>query len=423
TVLYRQNPSEMDKPLKIHGLPWFGIVLPVGENRLPLRALFAHSRAEWKPPTGRQSATWQRSLKALYSNLIRVYNCRLPGYRSQDSDHQGQTPRMISQYRSRFDEQTSFSSPPLRIHPPHLVDLRAQDPHFDDNDICCSAECFYRRFTNLMPHFDRPPSAVTVLRGESHLMAQVTLPYKLSRKRGTSSLGSLSRFRMAQLALNRLKFIIEPTHWKPHFGSVHPKCMRKLPLTEHCELYQKEGGGWNSRDDAKLLTPPGTVRRRVIELLKLDISGDRNIAVSRQTDSDVFRMMRGPRQRPSTAREVFNQLANIRVGFQRGNTLRSALVQLKDRLQANRTRDCVYKIKCSDCIKVYIGQTARELHTRIGEHKRKINKPPRNADEYRALLKDSAIVEHALDTGHKIDLENVEVFQATTTVHITETDG
>ncbi|GAA49703.1 hypothetical protein CLF_103447 [Clonorchis sinensis] len=111
-----------------------------------------------------------------------------------------------------------------------------------------------------------------------------------------------------------------------------------------------------------------------------------------------------------TIRRILNT-ANIRVGFQRGNTLRSALVQLKDRLPANRTRDCVYKIKCSDCIKVYIGQTARELHTRIGEHKRKINKPPRNADEYRALLKDSAIAEHALDTGHKIDLENVEVLR------------
>ncbi|GAA55820.1 cationic amino acid transporter 3 [Clonorchis sinensis] len=111
-----------------------------------------------------------------------------------------------------------------------------------------------------------------------------------------------------------------------------------------------------------------------------------------------------------TIRRILNTV-NISVGFQRGNTLRSALVQLKYRLPANRTRDCVYKIKCSDCIKVYIGQTARELHTRIVEHKRKINKPPRNVDEYRALLKDSAIAEHVLDTGHKIDLENVEVLR------------
>ncbi|KER27346.1 hypothetical protein T265_05593 [Opisthorchis viverrini] len=37
-----------------------------------------------------------------------------------------------------------------------------------------------------------------------------------------------------------------------------------------------------------------------------------------------------------------------------------------------------------------------ELHTRIGEHKR-INRPPRNAEEYQTLVKDSAMVIHALD--------------------------
>ncbi|KER32089.1 hypothetical protein T265_01718 [Opisthorchis viverrini] len=74
-------------------------------------------------------------------------------------------------------------------------------------------------------------------------------------------------------------------------------------------------------------------------------------------------------------------------------------MQLKDRLPANRTKDSVYKIKCNDCTKVYIGQTARELHIRIEGYIRKTNRPPRNADEYQALLKDSAIAEHALDTG------------------------
>ncbi|GAA56608.1 hypothetical protein CLF_111206 [Clonorchis sinensis] len=83
----------------------------------------------------------------------------------------------------------------------------------------------------------------------------------------------------------------------------------------------------------------------------------------------------------------------------------------RDRLLANRTRDCVYKIKCNDCTKLYIGQTAKELHTRVGEHRRKINSPPRNAYKYQVLPKDSAIAEHALDTGHKIDLENVEVLR------------
>ncbi|KER31127.1 hypothetical protein T265_02576 [Opisthorchis viverrini] len=109
-------------------------------------------------------------------------------------------------------------------------------------------------------------------------------------------------------------------------------------------------------------------------------------------------------------RRILNT-ANIRVAFQRGNTLRSTLVQLKDRLPANRTKDCVYKIKCNECSKVCIGQTARELHIRVGGHSRKINRPPRNAGEYRSSLDDLAIAEHAIDTGHKIELENVEVLR------------
>ncbi|KER30840.1 hypothetical protein T265_13085, partial [Opisthorchis viverrini] len=52
-----------------------------------------------------------------------------------------------------------------------------------------------------------------------------------------------------------------------------------------------------------------------------------------------------------------------------------------------------------------------ELHTRIGEHKRRINKPPRNAEEYQTLAKDSVMMMHPLDTGHRIDLENVQVLR------------
>ncbi|GAA54924.1 hypothetical protein CLF_106132 [Clonorchis sinensis] len=39
---------------------------------------------------------------------------------------------------------------------------------------------------------------------------------------------------------------------------------------------------------------------------------------------------------------------------------------------------------------------------------KKINRPPGDADRQQTVLKDSAMTEHALDTGHRIDLENVE---------------
>ncbi|KER21355.1 hypothetical protein T265_15111, partial [Opisthorchis viverrini] len=97
-------------------------------------------------------------------------------------------------------------------------------------------------------------------------------------------------------------------------------------------------------------------------------------------------------------------LVNIRVAFQKGKTLRSVLIPC--RLKGLET--C---IKCNHCAKVHIGQTASELHTRIGEHKRRINKPPRNAEEYQTLVTDSAMAVHSLDTGHRINLENVEVLR------------
>ena len=69
-------------------------------------------------------------------------------------------------------------------------------------------------------------------------------------------------------------------------------------------------------------------------------------------------------------RRILNKV-DIRVASQKGNTLRSLLVRKKDRLPSGRTTDCVYKINCMDCPGAYIGQTARELHTRISEHRLK----------------------------------------------------
>ncbi|KER33261.1 hypothetical protein T265_00771 [Opisthorchis viverrini] len=103
--------------------------------------------------------------------------------------------------------------------------------------------------------------------------------------------------------------------------------------------------------------------------------------------------------------------AHLQVSAAPNKTWTIATVSATNPVPAERTRDCVCEINCNDCAKVYIGQTARELHTRIGEHKRRSNKPPRIAEEYQTLVKDSAMVVHALDTEHRIDLENVEVLR------------
>ncbi|KER22185.1 hypothetical protein T265_09656 [Opisthorchis viverrini] len=100
--------------------------------------------------------------------------------------------------------------------------------------------------------------------------------------------------------------------------------------------------------------------------------------------------------------EVIRRLLSLAI------QLRSVLAQVKGPLSVGRTRECAYKINCNDCAKICMGQTVRELHTRIGEHKRRINKPLGNVEEYQTLVKDSAMAAHAVDTGHRVDLKNLE---------------
>ena len=49
-------------------------------------------------------------------------------------------------------------------------------------------------------------------------------------------------------------------------------------------------------------------------------------------------------------------------------TIRNVLVKPKDKREIGETAECVYKIPCNNCERVYIGETGRKLNTRITEH-------------------------------------------------------
>ena len=76
------------------------------------------------------------------------------------------------------------------------------------------------------------------------------------------------------------------------------------------------------------------------------------------------------------------------------NTIRSTLVHPKDKPTKENTTGAIYQIKCSTCGNLYIGETARQLGTRIEEHKK---------------IASSAIHEHIERTGHRIDWDNIKI--------------
>jgi len=82
------------------------------------------------------------------------------------------------------------------------------------------------------------------------------------------------------------------------------------------------------------------------------------------------------------------------------NTLKRYIKRGKDCLDFMSQRDVVYKIKCNDCEATYIGQTKRQLGTRIHEHTKDINKKG-------AAL--SVISDHRLDYDHDMNWKGVEI--------------
>ena len=78
--------------------------------------------------------------------------------------------------------------------------------------------------------------------------------------------------------------------------------------------------------------------------------------------------------------------------------MRQLLTNVKDKDEPNDRQGAVYKIKCCDCQATYIGETGRNLNTRLTEHKR----ATRNGDL------NNNIAEHHLQTDHRIDWDSAE---------------
>ena len=97
-------------------------------------------------------------------------------------------------------------------------------------------------------------------------------------------------------------------------------------------------------------------------------------------------------------RRVLGEL-DIRTQFKPLRTLRKLLVQVKDPVPDGRKMGVVYQIACKNCPAMCIGQT-RSLSQRFKEHKSAlVNAHPHN----------SGAAEHAMNTGHDIDWDNVKI--------------
>jgi hypothetical protein len=88
----------------------------------------------------------------------------------------------------------------------------------------------------------------------------------------------------------------------------------------------------------------------------------------------------------------------FQVGFKPVRKIKDSLASVKDKIEPLQ-KEGVYRVPCT-CGEVYVGQTRRNIYTRIQEHKQALKKLEQNK---------SAIAEHSIKRDHIIDWENAKL--------------
>ena len=105
-------------------------------------------------------------------------------------------------------------------------------------------------------------------------------------------------------------------------------------------------------------------------------------------------------------RRILNE-AGLKVSFTPVKTIGNFLTVPKDPIQEHEKSQLVSKIPCADCEFVYIGQTKRDLKSRIAEHKRTVKN---HEPEKSALCKHLMLFDHCINWNQAVVLKYVDRF-------------
>lgn len=94
-----------------------------------------------------------------------------------------------------------------------------------------------------------------------------------------------------------------------------------------------------------------------------------------------------------------NNNSLIRLSYRTLNNLSKFMKTHKDTVPDSKKKNVVYNIKCSNCEANYIGQTKRQLKTRIKEHNYSVS----------FQHKKSVIFTNCLETGHSFNWSTTKI--------------
>lgn len=101
------------------------------------------------------------------------------------------------------------------------------------------------------------------------------------------------------------------------------------------------------------------------------------------------------KETPEAIKRILNK-HNMIVYIRVNNTIRSALMKVKDKFPNDEQQDVVYEISCHNCNAFRVGETSRQLNIRLKEHKQYLKHIPKSSVD---LKNRSVIALHTLETN------------------------
>jgi len=99
---------------------------------------------------------------------------------------------------------------------------------------------------------------------------------------------------------------------------------------------------------------------------------------------------------------------NLKLSYKNLNSLKSIIKVHKDKLDRHSKSNLIHKINCSSCDASYVGQTGRQLRTKINEHQR---------DLYKNYERQSVVSRHRSDLGHDFSWNDTEILDTEQSYH------
>lgn len=94
---------------------------------------------------------------------------------------------------------------------------------------------------------------------------------------------------------------------------------------------------------------------------------------------------------------------NFNLSYRNSNSLKKFIKVHKDKLDRYSKTNIIYKIDCSSCDASYVGQTGRQLRTRITEHQR---------DFYKDYDRQSVVSKHRSDSDHDFLWSDIKILNS-----------